>query len=228
MALKKAEAKNEAEVRWALLARLRDFIQPSESLHHPLTDIYRLLHTQAVYVVGLNDLVKSGLAGAKLTSWRYLAGSALGHAAGGEVSLLGPGDTPRLNGLLYGPEVTVFVQSADRFLSQYWQAYDDGDGEYELRILSIPGLLVEAFWLKCGSAQMGIDSAASSAGYGQTGAAADHLIPFLGSSRRLELMRDYPIEEFLKITVRWAEARLKSAQISEVTADDRDVYESTA
>jgi hypothetical protein len=221
MALTKAAPQNEKEVTWALQARLRDFIQPSESLHHPLTDVYRLKHTQAVYVVGLGDLLKSGLEGAKLNCWRYLAGSSLGHAAGGEVSFLGSGNTtPILNGLLYGPEVTVFVQSADRFLSQYWETYDGYADNYELRILSIPGLLVEAFWLKCSPAQ---GDTASSAGAGKAAAAPDHLIPFLSGSRRLELMRDYPIDEFLKIVAEPAAARLKSGEVSDVKPDDRDV-----
>ncbi|HEV2198255.1 MAG TPA: hypothetical protein VGR73_00430 [Bryobacteraceae bacterium] len=208
MPLTKVTPQNDQAVTWALLGRLRDFIHPSESLHHPLTDVYRIRPIQAVYVVGLEDLRKTGLEGAEQSCWRFLAGSTLGQAAGAEVTFLGPGHTPILNGLLTGPEVTVFVQSVDRFVSQYSKTYDGYDDDYELRILSIPGLLIEAFWLKCTSAQPG------------NTAATDHIIPFLDGSRRLELMHDYPAGEFLGEVQKMAAARLETAKVSDVKHDD--------
>lgn len=221
MPLTKATPQNDQAVTWALLGRLRDFIHPSESLHHPLTDVYRLQPIQAVYVVGLEDLRKTGLEGAEQSCWRFLAGSTLGQAAGAEVTFLGPGHTPVLNGLLTGPDVTVFVQSADRFRLQYEKIYDAYDDKYELRILSIPGLLIEAFWLTCSPARS--TAARRHRRPAKLPPATDHLIPFLDGSRKLTLMRDYTVGEFLADVRPWVAAGLKSAEVSDVKHDDPSI-----
>jgi hypothetical protein len=217
MALIKPRPQNEQEVMLALWGRLRDFIHPSDSLHQPLMDVYRLLHTQPVYVLGLRDL-QSGLGSANLSCWRYLAGSSIGQAAGGEVSFLGLGNTPKLNGVIHGPEVTVAVQAADRICSQCEKKYKDSKDNYELRVLSIPGLLIEAFWCKwSGKVNPGQPD--------KPGATppADYVTPFLSRSRKLEIFKEYTADQFLAIVQGMAGPRLDSAKASAVSATDPDV-----
>ena len=68
---------------------------------------------------------------------------------------------------------------------------------YELQVLRIPGILTEAFWLKS-----------------LTGA-PDLIVPVLTRSRKLQVMRAYPWEEFLNIVRPIAQYFLKFDQLQE-------------
>ncbi len=158
----------------ALAAGVADFLD----LRDPLANVVKQgnlgLH---VFSVGLDDIAEGQeIRGAKSVGWRFLAGDRLGPAVACDV-------TERQDGL---PKMTAVFQdpliaSAIRATHEVETLPEVRAKDYELRVLRIPGLLIEAFWL-----------------ISRTGD-TDLLIPVLTRSKLLQVMRPYPVAEFLNI-----------------------------
>jgi hypothetical protein len=105
---------------------------------------------------------------------------------------------------LQGPEVADVLASAEQL--NHLSQVSDPNCQYELRVLRIPGLCVEAFWLKSLSAERG-----------------DLIVPYglcldgknsikLFSGERLDKNQAYPVDKFLKI--------IGDAAVKRLAADD--------
>lgn len=193
------------ETLWALL-RVRDFMHPGDSLYQILNDVGQGVSAHAVRTIDLRDLVDSGLEKPRLTCWRFVAGTSIGEAVGGEVSRLGPGEAPRLTGLLRGPELTTTLAALDRVkkLSNAQCGDYDDNLNYDLCILNIPGLVMESFWVRWSA-----EREASEETWKQPTDRRDLIIPFLTMSRKIERLRAYTRDEFLSIVQPLAKDQLK-------------------
>jgi hypothetical protein len=78
---------------------------------------------------------------ARPTGWRYFAGDSLGEVVAGDVSATSP---PVLTNLCYGATAQKALQA---FLALAGLPEVNATG-FEVRVLRIPGALVEGFWLK--------------------------------------------------------------------------------
>ena len=107
-------------------------VSPKPAVHdHPLP----------VYHLTLQDIVaheKVKRVPHKLFSWRYFASDDAKICATGEVEHA----LPRLNNLTYGSDLRKELDAAEELAQKH-----ANDHEYEPRILRIPALLIEAFWL---------------------------------------------------------------------------------
>jgi hypothetical protein len=98
-----------------------------------------------VYSVGPRDLINSTDANvaAKLVSWRYFAnGSSPNSVIAGDVSLSLP---PRITSLSYGNQVWNSLQVAE---ATHPDVPKMDTSLYEPRLLRVPPLYVEAYWMK--------------------------------------------------------------------------------
>jgi hypothetical protein len=139
-------------------------------------------------------------------AWRFLAG---GHkttnmAAGCWATYEHPGLAAKVKATLRGPEMAALLESSEQ-LNYLGEVCHHPNCEYELRILRVPALYLEAFWLKSLSA-----------------GGSDLVVPYglildadgkvkLGASGRLDRARAYPEAEFLKIVGDAARLRLAAA-----------------
>jgi hypothetical protein len=140
-----------------------------------------------VFTVGLGDIAgNAGIQNAKPAGWRFLASGASGRVIAGEVPEASPDGTFSMTSLAHGPNVAASLQSAAQL-----DALDKAQAaDYDLLTLRIPGLLVEAFWLKSRSG------------------GADLVVPYVTRNKQLELNRAYSLEEFLGIVRPLAAKRL--------------------
>jgi hypothetical protein len=96
-----------------------------------------------IYNVGLRDVIAakdpSGIG--TQVSWRYFAtDDGQTNAVSGDVDL---SEVPRVTSLSYGPEVLAALKASDSLDKIAALPADD----FEPRLLRIPGLLLECFWL---------------------------------------------------------------------------------
>jgi hypothetical protein len=149
--------------------------------------------TQQVFALGLDDLINGGpLDKARFLGWRFLTGGRSGSALTAEVRATGPGGKPKLTGLSRGIGVTRSIHaSADvRKLPQ-------AEG-HELRVLAIPGLLTEAFWLKAIPGE----------------SENDFVVPFLAAAKGLLVMHPYPAKDFLAAAQKLANQQREAAEVA--------------
>jgi hypothetical protein len=110
---------------------------------------------QPVFILGLNDVVENnGIGAAKAAGWRFFAGDAKFKTVMGRVTRRPPSLQWSLTAAYYGEPV------ADR--DRVWDVLQASHslvelpevqtGTFELRILAIPGLNLEVFWLMAHSA----------------------------------------------------------------------------
>ena len=99
---------------------------------------------QQVFSLGLLDLKKgTGVTTARLVAWRYFAGDASGKVVLGTVIQRPASGDWKLASVFYGYRVLrALVESREIAQLDEVQA-----ANYELRVLRIPGLNLEAFWL---------------------------------------------------------------------------------
>ncbi|MCZ2075191.1 MAG: hypothetical protein HUU41_08570 [Bryobacteraceae bacterium] len=143
---------------------------------------------QQVFTLELQDIANGhGLGAAKPTSWRVLAGGETGPAVAASVTQPRSGAAPKMTSLGRGAK----VERAFRAAQEIERLPEVLERDYELSVLSIPGLLMEAFWLK--PAEGG----------------PELIVPFLTLSRHLESMRRYSAEEFFRIVQPLAKKRLE-------------------
>jgi hypothetical protein len=100
-------------------------------------------YVQPIHIFGLRDiLAKQIKAGANPVSWRYFATNASKEeVVAGDVDVSSP---PKLTNLRYGVVAKSMLEVTDTLEEHLPELNDES---YELRILRIPGFLVEAFWL---------------------------------------------------------------------------------
>ena len=130
-----------------------------------------------IYVLGLQQIVDGSPPGEQnLAGWRFLADIAPDLAAAGEVRWTADDQTPLFAGLSYGPRIAKAVAASGRI-----EALDSvPPGNYELALLNIPGLLIDAFWLK-------------------TSSGSDHVVPYDTLTEGLQEMWVYGMKDFMNI-----------------------------
>ncbi|MBL8290683.1 MAG: hypothetical protein JNN08_02540 [Bryobacterales bacterium] len=165
------------EVTAALLKGLREYTSPRDPLLSLPPEAWLALK---VFSLQIEDIIqKGGLAAAKPAGWRFLVdgGEASGGPAAADVAEAATGGQPRMISLLRDPLITNAIQSVhivERM--EQWKSQ-----EYELRVVRIPGILVEAVWL-----------------FSPVGE-PDWVIPTLRRSRQIKRLWPYPTGEFFEI-----------------------------
>jgi hypothetical protein len=158
----------------ALAGGVADFLDLRDPLANELKQGNLGLH---VFSVGLEDIVEGQeIRGAKSVGWRFLTGARLGPAVACDVTERQEG-SPKVTGVSRDPLISAAIRATHEI--ETLPAVREKD--YELRVLRIPGLLIEAFWLVSRT--------------GET----DLLVPVLTRSRLLKVMQPYPVAEFLNI-----------------------------
>jgi hypothetical protein len=139
-----------------------------------------------IFTLGLQQIVRGdGLLAAQQTSWRFLARGASGQTVAADVTAR-PGATPKMASVWRGPQ----IENTARARVDVERLPDVKARDYELRVLRIPGLRIEAFWLKLPAGD------------------ADLVVPFLTLADELRWLQPYPADNFLKIVRAMAEKQL--------------------
>ena len=120
--------------------------------------------------------------------WRYYAGGDSKASVSGDIHV---SSKPRLTSLSYGHSASHAITAADALLT-----LTGVEGHYEPRLLQIPGLLIEAFWLK-------------SNGQSSKGEAMDLVIPYHTLSKEVEPTKPYSIKDFMARVYPSAQKALK-------------------
>jgi hypothetical protein len=127
--------------------------------------------------LALEDLSNgAGLNGARHVGWGFLAGSPGGHPIAAQITTSGADHKQELTAVAQGPEVALLIQSIHE--AQTLAALQNNS--YELELLRIPGILLEAFWLRASQGP-------------------DLVVPFHTTSKELQSMHPYAIDEFIAV-----------------------------
>jgi hypothetical protein len=180
--------------RLAFFTGLPNFLEGIEEiddLGDILTGLPEEYDPLEIHTLGLDDLAGgAGIAAAEHAGWRFLAGGALSQPIAGDV-IAPPGDRPpRLISVLHGPQSPACLQIAFSLMARL-EAHPNLLDSYELRILSVPGLLVEAFWLKTPAAEN------------------DLVVPYRNLVTELEGKPVFTMGEFLSIVKPLAQEQLQ-------------------
>jgi hypothetical protein len=193
----------------ALFARWEDFAGPSDPSLNTLLYVHPEQHNmQVIYALGLQDLMASGFKNARKVAWRFLASSALRQAVAANLAQVGD-EAPQMTALTRGAEIASAIRAAQRV--REFPPAKDPQYEYELRVLKIPGVLLEVFWLKA-----------------KTG--SDLVVPYFALfCDKLNVMRVLQVDEFLDIVKPLVQKRLQNSAGTETgTAVGYDVASSDA
>ena len=168
----------------ALHSGLEKFIDPTDPLAARLLQEHE---THEVFTLGLQHIgdLKDQVANHKSIGWRFLAAHPASDLA---CHVGGPG--PRVTGLARGPQVRSilnYIAYLDTLVRLSPECKPVWEGEYQLRVLRIPALFVEALWLSSP-----IDPT------------ADLIIPCAGfvesakpnAAYKLQMMQPYPAKVF--------------------------------
>jgi hypothetical protein len=183
------------QLRQAFLSALPRFLHDLARIKD-VGDVVRGLPAEyaplQVHTLRLDDLVrKADIASAKKAGWRFLAGGKkLGQPVAADVTEPSQDIPPKMTSLSHGPQISEFLQAVLDLLPLV-QAECGAVDSYELRILSIPGILIEAFWLKSPAGDQ------------------DLVVPYRNLSRELKGKQVYPMDEFLRIIQPLAEKGLQ-------------------
>jgi hypothetical protein len=168
------------------LSALADFLRPGDPSP---TDRVRPVG-QPFFTVGLEQLANGEeILPAAPTGWRFLIRGEYGQAVAADVNTRS-GVKPKMSSLWRGAQIQKVAEAID----ELEKLPEVEKQDYELRILRIPGLHIEAFWLR------------SPAG------GPVLVVPFLGLAEELQLMRPYPAEEFRQIVQRMAKQHLEDSE----------------
>lgn len=180
----------------ALFARWGDFAGPSDPSLNTLLYVHPEQHNmQVIYALGLQDLMASGLKNARKIGWRFLAASALRQAVAANLTQVGDG-APQMTALTRGPEIASAIRAAQRV--HEFPPAKDPKYEYELRVLKIPGVLLEVFWLKATNGN-------------------DLVVPYFALfCDKLNVMRVLQVDEFVDIVKPLVQKRLQNSLRTEV------------
>lgn len=135
-----------------------------------------VLEGQQVYTMGLTDiLMGKGIGAATLAGWQFTASDTQNFAAA-QVSSLLNNQVPAISSLSSDRQIGKAIDAINA--AKALPVFQEPGSE--LRVLKIPGVLVEAVWLK------------PAQGDGEVAA-------YLSLAKGLELMRWYPAQDFLNI-----------------------------
>lgn len=145
-----------------------------------------ILYPHCVYFMDLTDVATGrDLKSAQLGPWRHFV--TRGGAIGESLDVVAVADAGRKHRVLHKTSGAAVAKSA-LAIKRALEDPDLQEGLYELRVLSIPALLISAIWL-----------------YAESGSI---LIPVGVTSPILELGRKYPESEFLAAIRNRAQIRL--------------------
>jgi hypothetical protein len=148
-----------------------------------------------VYTLGLTDILAGrGIGAATLAGWQFLAADPDNSVAAHVTSTLGD-LPPAISSISNGPEIAKAIDAVNA--AKAMPVFQQPGGE--LRLLKIPGVLVEAVWLK------------PAFGDGE-------VYPYLTLAKGLDAMRWYPAQEFLNILKPVATEFIVSATVSAPSA----------
>jgi hypothetical protein len=190
-----------------LKVSLAGFAGPNDPLNTALYDQdWRGRHAvHCLYSVGLSSIIDpQGLDRIdKPFCWRFVAGGhkAVTTAAGCWATHEAHALPPKIMATFRGPEMAEMLLSTE-LLNELAALKDHPNITYELRVLRIPALYLEAFWLKCPQRD-------------------DWIVPYgllvdgnglvkVGAEGRLNKNKAYPLSEFLQIAGQAARLRLAS------------------
>jgi hypothetical protein len=183
------------ELRSALQTGLRTFLPGQEALVEAVLKAPRGIE---VFTVALKDLVAdAGITRAEAAGWRFLALE--GNDATAVDVISRDGERPATVAALSRDKLIAVVVDGLNKLPEMDILREKQNAR--LRILRIPGILTEAFWLRTGSGQ-------------------EYILPFLVPDAALKVMEVYTLEEFLDAARPIAERFL--------AADDGDNVDSSA
>lgn len=168
---------------------LAGFLKPGDP---QLPDVQRVKRTaQQVFSLGLQSLAQGGALRqtAAPTSWRFPIPARSGLFA---TVARRPGEAPEFAGLSRGTQAARFVQASEDVAKLPQVA----DRDYEMRILALPGLLTECFWLKSIPENPG----------------QDLIVPFATAQKELMPMHPYPAADFFQKASKLARERLDAFQ----------------
>jgi hypothetical protein len=170
------------EVINALREGIPKFIRPNDpDFRILLQDSLRCW--QFVFSLGLRDIVANkGIAASKPVGWCSLASTGLDLSVSGFITL----EQTVLTELSSGPGALQAFQQT-REIEHFPELVNGG---YEWVVVSIPGLLVDAFWLR---SQMGTP---------------EWIVPYRTLAKELTLMKKYTVDQFLGIVRPMATAAL--------------------
>ena len=149
------------------------------------------IYPQRLYALGLKDLVAKHIEGAKSRVWRFTAELGGGDMAL-DVSHSGRGMSPKMASFSRGRHVTQARNAMRKVVA--WKEVKEHD--YELRLLSIPDLAVEAVWVKSRSRM------------------PDLVLPYTPTDGLTK--KQYRLDEFLEILKPAALNRLKADRLLRV------------
>ncbi len=157
----------------------------------PRLDLRRDRHcAHPVYTVGLAQLANNEFPDAcSCSGWRFLINCRYGDGLCATVANQ-DGDQPEFFGISRGPQATVAVRAKSDL--ETLSDVKCTEHEHELRFLSVPGLLLDAFWLNSCDSDPG----------------NDRIVPFFTARKEFQSMHAYAVSEFKKVAVPLAQARL--------------------
>src|SRR6267142_3745314 len=182
------------ETRKALANGVRTFMEANDPLRDLVKDAQAVLR---VFSLGLKSVATGGkgIADAKPVGWRVMVGGDSGQAVIAHVHEALGDVPPRMTGLSRGPEIGTAIRVAD-LLNKLQEAQDQ---PYEARVLRVPGVPIEVFWLK----------PASGNGW---------VVPFLTLTGGLEVAGVYTMDDFLRTIEPLANKRLAYDESSQAEA----------
>lgn len=152
--------------------------QPSfETTNAMLAALSSIVDPQKVYVLGLQQIINGPPLGEQnFVGWRYLTDIAPDLAVAGHISQ--QNTAPTFAGLAYGRQLTTAIRASGEVETRP----EIAQGNYELRLLRIPGLLVDAYWLHWAN---------------DIGSDRDFVLPYDAISMELDSEKLYQMNEFL-------------------------------
>jgi len=159
------------ESKLALTAGLADFLQPHERLRGELREGKLGL---PVLSLSLDEIAGGAtLAGAHEVGWQFLAGGTEGNAMAALIAQLEEGGPQALASVASGHEISLLLEAMDKANAL--------DATFEPWLLKVPGILLEALWLK------------------STAGGEDLVLPFHTKSRQLLGKDTYTSAEFMGV-----------------------------
>ena len=158
----------------------------TQAMHDGMNQIFRPLK---VYILGLPAIQEmKPPTDDDYAGWHFLALLAPNTGLSHHVSQK-PGEVPLFAGVSFGRQAAGVLLAAQ----QITNLPGVPEGAYQARMLSVPGLLTEAFWLKA------------------TSTGSDLAVAYDSNAPGLKLMYPYPLGMFLEILQPLAGKRLKFA-----------------
>jgi hypothetical protein len=157
------------------LDNLKDFLQPGDASPSRTT---LPVGVPVFVVVGLNQINRGDdiLSIAKPAGWRFLVSTDFGQPIAADVTTRA-GAAPKMTSVWRGSPIQQVVSAKDT-IKRLDQVQT---GNYELRILRLPELRIEAYWLKSLTNDR------------------DLVVPVLTLAKELNPLQPYPVDKFRQI-----------------------------